>query len=132
MLRFNDPLRMPGTGESPDARLARGSSLMGTPGQGYVEKRGIPVDIAHSSGLRFDADWNGRPAVIAPMRDREDALCSVYGRYLQQTGEQNKMLPIGPGGGAISVLGGWRDEPIILVEGLFDALSLAACEYASV
>jgi hypothetical protein len=30
------------------------------------------------------------------------------------------------------VLGGWRVEPLILVEGLFDALSLATCGWASV
>ena len=30
------------------------------------------------------------------------------------------------------MLGGWRVEPLILVEGLFDALSLATCGWAAV
>ena len=41
------------------------------------------------------------------------------------------MLTIGPGGGLLSVAGGWEDEPLILVEGLFDALSLAVCGWSS-
>ncbi len=42
------------------------------------------------------------------------------------------MLTVGTGGGAVAVLGGWQAEPLILVEGLFDALSLAVCGWASV
>jgi DNA primase len=42
------------------------------------------------------------------------------------------MLTIGPGGGVISVLAGWRAGPLIVVEGLFDALSLAVCGHACV
>jgi hypothetical protein len=132
MIRFDDPRCMPRTGESPDLRLARALPLPGTPGQAYVEKRRIPVRIAHEAGVRFDADWDGRPAVIVPMKDANDVLCSVHGRYLAHAGEQNKMLTIGPGGGAISVCGGWRKNPVILVEGLFDALSLALCGWGSV
>src|SRR5580765_945506 len=132
MFRLSDSRLMPNTGETPELRLARAVPLMGTPGQRYVENRGIPVHIAHEAGVRFDSDWNGRAAVIVPMRDFDGNLCSVHGRYLEQTGQQDKMLTIGPGGGAISVLRGWRDEPIILVEGLFDALSLAVCGRSSV
>ena len=42
------------------------------------------------------------------------------------------MLTFGQGGGVGSVLGGLHMEPMILVEGLFDALSLATCGWASV
>jgi hypothetical protein len=105
---------------------------MGTPGQAYIEKRGISVNVAHDAGVRFDPDWDGRPAVIVPMCDAEGQLRSVHGRYLAHTGQQNKMLTIGPGGGVISVGEGWRAEPVILVEGLFDALSLALCGQSSV
>ena len=42
------------------------------------------------------------------------------------------MLTVGVGDGAVSFLGGWRVEPFILVEGLFDGLSLAACGWPSV
>jgi Toprim-like len=132
MFRLSDSPLMPKTGETPESRLANAVPLMGTPGQSYVEKRGIPVDIAHEAGVCFDSDWDGRAAVLVPMRDPDGNLCSVHGRYLEQTGQQDKMLTIGPGGGAISVGRGWRDDPIILVEGLFDALSLALCGCSSV
>jgi len=54
----------------------------------------------------------------------------VHGRYLSVVRGQNKMLTIGPGNGMIAVLGGWRAEPLILVEGLFDVLSLATCGFS--
>lgn len=126
-----DPPVMPVTGEAPQNRLDRGLLLTGTPAQEYIEKRGIPLDIAHEAGVRFDPDWNGRAAVIAPMFDKQHSLCSVHGRYLNQTGKQDKMFTIGPGGGILSVREGCYAEPIILVEGLFDALSLAVCGYSA-
>jgi len=131
-LRFDDPLLMPKTGESPEQRFARAVPLAGTPGQAYVERRGVPVDVAEAAGLMFDIDFGGRPAVVFVMRDREGSLASLHGRYLNTIRGQNKMLTIGPGGGAASVRGGWQAEPLILVEGLFDALSLATCGWASV
>jgi|ERR1043165_6905099 hypothetical protein len=127
MQRFTDPPRMPGTGESLEERLARAVDLTGTPGQVYVERRGVPVRVAAEAGVRFDADFGGRPAVLAPLTDQAGTPVSLHGRYLHNVRGQNKMLTIGPGGGALSVLGGWRVDPLILVEGLFDALSLAAC-----
>jgi hypothetical protein len=134
MLRFDDPPLMPGTGQSPAERLAQAAPLRGTPGQFYVERRGVPLRVAETAGVRFDANFGGRPAVLVSLRDQEGALVSLHGRYLHNLRGQNKMLTIGRShnGGAISVLGGWRVEPLILVEGLFDALSLATCGWASV
>lgn len=124
---------MPVTGESPVQRFARAVPLAGTAGQTYVERRGVPLAVADAAGVRFDADFNGRPAVLVPMRNREEAIVSLHGRYLHNLRGQNKMLTVGrTSGGAVCVLGGWRVEPLILVEGLFDALSLAACGWASV
>ena len=123
---------MPITGEPPADRLARALPLAGTPGQAYVERRAVPVEVADAAGVRFDADWNGRPAVIVAMRDHQENLTAVHGRYLHSVGKEVKMLTIGPGGGAVSVMGGRQVEPLILVEGLFDALSLATCGWASV
>jgi hypothetical protein len=138
MLRFDDPPCMPVTGESPAERLAQAAPLAGTPGQFYVERRGVPLLVADAAGVRFDADFGGRPAVLVSMRDCDGALVSLHGRYLHNVRGQNKMLTIGRsgscrvGGGAVCVRGGWRAEPLILVEGLFDALSLATCGWASV
>src|SRR5437899_3014069 len=94
MHRFDDPPRMLGTGESPAERLARAVALAGTPGQAYVERRGVPVDIAAAAGVRFDANFGGRPAVLAPLHDRAGVLVSVHGRYLHTQRGRNKMLTV--------------------------------------
>jgi DNA primase len=66
------------------------------------------------------------------MHDRDVRLVSVHGRYLETLRGQDKMFTIGPGGGVASTGAGWRGEPLILVEGIFDALSLAVCGWDSV
>ena len=131
-MQLIDPPLMPVTGETPQQRLARSFDLAGTPGEVYVESRGIPVAIAHDAGVRFDPDWNGRAAVIVAMRDEKHELRSLHGRYLKQAGDQNKMFTIGPGGGVLNVLDGLNSDPIIIVEGLFDSLSLALCGFSSI
>jgi hypothetical protein len=127
-----DPGVMPVTGETPEERLKNSLPLFDTAGQQYVESRGIPAAIAHDAGVRFDPDWDGRAAVIVPMYGANHEPCSVHGRYLQQAGSQNKMLTIGPGGGVLTMCDGLNKDIIIIVEGLFDALSLAVCGYGSV
>lgn len=122
---------MPDTREDPAERFARAELLQGTPGGSYVQRRGIPIAVAEEAGVRFDPSWAGRPAVIAATRGRDGEITSVHGRYLEIFGRQNKMLTAGPGGGVIPVLGGLQSEPLILVEGLFDALSLAACGWSA-
>lgn len=129
---FDDPPFMTGTGLGPEALFARAVSLGGTPGQTYVERRGVPLKIAVDAGVRFTEDFGGRPAVVVALWDDEDKLTSVHGRYLHTMRGQNKMLTIGPGNGLVMNRGGWRVEPLILVEGLFDALSLAACDVPAV
>jgi hypothetical protein len=132
MVRQSDPLCMPGTQESLEQTLVRSVPLEETPGRTYVERRAIPYDVAHAAGLRFASDFAGRPAVIQPLYDHESNLVSLHARYLEFGRGQDKMFTIGPGGGTINLLGGLRAEPLIVVEGLFDALSLAACGWASV
>jgi len=132
MYRFTDPTRMPGSGLLPAAVFAKALPIAGTPGQEYAQQRGVPLEIAAAAALRFEANFAGRPAVLVALRDQNDKLTSVHGRYLQAVRGQNKMLTVGTGDAALSFLGGWRAEPFILVEGLFDGLSLAACGWASV
>ncbi|MGU7782850.1 toprim domain-containing protein [Burkholderia sp. PU8-34] len=134
MARFEsvDQLRLPLSGELPDERIARAIRLAGTAGQAYVEHRGIPLAIADAAGMRFDPEWDGRPAVLIGLYDREGALVSVHGRYLTTVRGQNKMLTVGRGGGVASVGDGWHAEHLILVEGIFDALSLAVCGWPGV
>ena len=131
-MHFEDLPCMPGTGASPEEILASALPLAGTAGQAYVERRGIPVEIADAIGLRFDEDFGGRPAVLAPLYDHEGTLRSIHGRYLYAQRGQNKMLTIGHGDGMIHALKGWHAEPVIIVEGLFDALSLATCGWSCI
>jgi len=112
--------------------LAAAAPIAGTPGEEYVERRGIPVAVAQAAGVRYAADWDGRPAVIIGLYDREGELVSIHGRHFHVVRGQDKMHTIGPGGGVIEVLGGWHVDPLIVVEGLFDALSLAVCGRACV
>lgn len=132
MRRFSDPLVVPGTLLSPEEIYGRALSLAGSPGQEYAERRSVPVDIAESAGVRFEPDFAGRPALLVPMRDMEANLTAVHGRYLHATYSQNKMLTVGRAGGAVILGNVWQTEPLIMVEGLFDALSLAVCGWASV
>ncbi|MDD2320069.1 MAG: toprim domain-containing protein [Geobacteraceae bacterium] len=132
MRRIADPLYMPGSGLTAEEIYAQALPLTGTPGQAYAERRCVPAEIAAAAGVRFDPDFAGRPAVVVPMRDHGGILTAVHGRYLHATRYQNKMLTIGTGGGAVAILNGWQAKPLILVEGLFDALSLAVCGWASI
>ena len=132
MKRFHDPPVLPGTRLGPAECCARAQSLEGTDGQAYVERRGVAVQIASAAGVRFWPDWAGRPAVVVALRDCDGEITAVHGRYLHNVRGQDKMLTVGARGGAISVLGGWRRDPLIIVEGLFDALSLAVCGHAAV
>jgi len=127
-----DPVRMPRSGELPSERLARALPLAGTPGQAYAERHGIPLALAEQAGMRFDPDWDGRPAVLVGLHDQDGVLVSVHGRYLTTIRGQNKMLTVGLPGGVAGVGSSWRAEPLILVEGIFDALSLAACGWDGV
>lgn len=129
---FNDPPSMPKTGLLPEQLLDHSTPLVGSAGQIYVERRGIPVSVAEDSGLRFDKDFDGRPAVIIGLYNNRDRLTSVHGRYLDTRRGQSKMLTIGSSNGVISVGDNWQAQPLILVEGLFDALSLAACGWSAV
>jgi hypothetical protein len=132
MFRAPHPLHLPGTGESPEQVLARAETLRGTLGQSYMERRGITMDVAHAAGVRYLEDYAKRPAVVVPLSDCKGRLTSVHGRYIETVRGEDKMLTIGAGNGAIGVLDGWRADPLILVEGLFDALSLAMCDCSSV
>src|SRR5437868_231309 len=95
--RFQDPPLLPGTALGPSDCLARAVPLEGTDGQAYVERRGVPVRVASAAGVRFWPDWAGRPAVVVALRDRDDRITSVHGRYLYNARGQNKMLTVGPG-----------------------------------
>ena len=129
-MRTSDPICYPGTNEPIEQTLQRMVDLRATPGEEYVIGRRIPVEIAEAAGLRFTLDFAGRAAVVQPLYDRNLQLVSLHARYIEYQRGQDKMCTIGLGGGTVNVLGGWKTDPLIIVEGLFDALSLAACGWS--
>jgi hypothetical protein len=131
-MHFNDPLCMPRTGEEPAERFLRAAHVAGTAAEEYLHRRKIPVSVAEAASVRFDADFAGRPAVLAPLIDETRRLASLHGRYLHVRRWEGKMLTVGAGGGVIEMPCGLQAEQPILVEGLFDALSLSACGWPCV
>lgn len=104
--------------------------LVGTPGASWLGKRRI-MGCAHESGVRYSPNWYGHEAVVFPIRDREGKLVAAQGRYLDN--EKPKTRDAGPkGAGVFATPGAWEADPLVLVEGPADALSLAAAGYPSV
>ncbi|MCM0082222.1 toprim domain-containing protein [Geomonas sp. Red32] len=129
---FKDPVSMPGSSLSPEEVYAGAEPVSGTPGHAYLLRRGIGADIATTFGVRYHGDFAGRPAVIVPLHDVQGNLTSLHGRYLSTARLQDKMFTVGRPGGVISLPESWRVDPLIVVEGLFDALSLAVSGWSSV
>jgi hypothetical protein len=125
-----DADRLPRTGEGPEDLWRRSVPLTATPAEAYLERRRVPLAIAVAAGVRFSADLNGRPAVLARLTGPEGDPRAVHGRHLHNQRGEGKMFTVGSSGGVFLAGGfsgadGLRADPLILVEGLFDALSLA-------
>lgn len=107
-----------------------------TAGASYLQRRGISLQVAHTSGARFSCDFYGRAAVVFPLRDRVSTLVAATGRYID--GRDNpKTRTIGPKRDGVFLspikLSSGRilqpfdkDAPaIIITEAPVDALSIA-------
>lgn len=100
------------------------TDLAGTPGQAYLEGRGIPLAVAAAAGVRYAASWAGHPAVVFPVADRAGGVRAAQGRYLRddvsptkRTGGPSKL-------GVFATPGALEAETIVVVEAPIDALSL--------
>lgn len=120
-----DADRLTETGEGPEDLWRRSVPLVGTAAEAYLERRRVLLEIAAAAGVRFTGDLNRRPAVLARLTGPEDELRAVHGRHLHDRRGEGKMFTVGRSGGVFPVLDGLLVEPLVLVEGLFDALSLA-------
>jgi predicted RNA-binding Zn-ribbon protein involved in translation (DUF1610 family) len=117
--------------------------LLDTPGANYLQRRIIPLELAHIAGARFSGDFYGRAAVVFPIRDRAGALVAATGRYID--GRDNPktriaghkrdgvfMAPV-PLQSGRTVQPFDKDAPAIIVtEAPLDALSLAAAGFPSI
>ncbi len=123
---------LPSTGESPETLWLRSLALPGSDAEPYLATRRVPLAVAEAAGVRFTPDLKGRPAVLARLTGPIGEFRSVHGRYLHVCRGEGKMFTIGRSGGAYISPGGLEADPLVLVEGLFDALSLAAAGLPSV
>ncbi len=142
----NERLKMAQCGEEQeDWRVAweRASALEATPGAAYLEKRGIALNVAMDSQVRYAADWivRGQSAVLFPVCARSGEMVAVQGRYIAE-----RPLPKARTAGSLkdgvfcartrvgARFVGPFDEvspSIIVTEAPIDALSLAACGFPS-
>jgi len=101
--------------------------------QAYVvETRGIPLDLALSVGVGFAprGDWlnwrgNRQPRVIVPLTTPDGTLINLYGRSIVNCDKalRHDFLP-GPKG--IFHAPSLASNGVVLVEGVFDALTVLA------
>jgi hypothetical protein len=124
---WDDPPVVPDSGETPAAAFAAARPPDDPRCLAYLEKRRIPLAVAEAADVRFTPSFNGRPAVLAAMRHHDGDLQAVTARYLITARDEWKILTVGHAGGVFAVLDGLRADPLLLVEGVFDALSVALC-----
>lgn len=130
-------------GQPPDAPQAPTSSwrdalrglrpLQGSPGQTYLEGRGLPLEVCLGARVKFCPSWLGRPAVVFPIHDEQGTLVAAQGRYLDGR-EDPKARTLGQKKQGVFLSGGFWEQvkkgaPVILTEAPIDALSLAACGF---
>jgi hypothetical protein len=120
-----DAERLPSSGEGPDELWHRSQPLRGSEAEAYLAKRRVPLGVAEAAEVRFTEDLEGRTAVLARLTGPSGELRAVHGRYLHNRHGEGKMLTVGRPGGVFAA-GGLDADPLVLVEGVFDALSLAA------
>ncbi len=125
----------PGTAETAAVlpeRLAACRPLAGTPGQRYLFDRGIGLGPAQRAGVVYAPAWSARPggrrpAVVFPLRDQAGRVVAANGRYLTVPEGLTKTLTLGDRRlGVFATPGALDGESLVLCEGPFDALSLAA------
>lgn len=103
----------------------------------YLSGRGIPSELAIEAGLRFcptwsttaDADRQGWPAVVFPMRDRDGAFLAAHGRAIRGP----RKLTRGPTSSTVfATPGALTASTFAITEGPMDAISLALCDVPAV
>lgn len=107
--------------------------LAKTPGETYLQGRGIPLEAAHAAGVRFSPSWFGRPAVVFPIRDAQNTLVAAQGRYISD-GKGPKARTTGDKKAGVFVTAGFWDDvqrgaPVVICEAPIDALSIALCGF---
>lgn len=100
--------------------------LLGSPGEQYLQERGIPVELALQARARFHPAWFGRPAVLFPVRDQTGKLVAAQGRYTDGQDNPKTRSAGSVSRGVFTTLGALEADRLAVVEAPIDALSLAA------
>ena len=105
-------------------------ALAGTPGEAYLTRRGLPLALCGTAGVRFAPDWHGRPAVLFPIVDAAGREIAAQGRYLTPLPGRPNFYTEGPkSGGLFAPPGAWDAGEVTITEAPIDALSLCLCGY---
>jgi hypothetical protein len=118
-------------------------SITYTPGAAYLRDRGIDDELAYEAGIRYAdrfevRDTEGKAwtreerCILFPFRDRAGQVVAVNIRFIDvpSSDQKRKTVTLGPRNsgafmGPIGVADPLRRDPIVVVEGPIDALSLA-------
>lgn len=116
--------------------------LRGTPGQEYLEARGIPIETAEAAKVmfhpqfRFASGEGPHPCLIFPLRNAQGDLVaiSIRAAAIGVKGFQTEAKIKGgqKHGGVFSTPGAFDSEYAILTEAGIDALSLALCGFPAI
>ena len=113
-----------------------------TPGAAYLRERGIDDDLAYESGIRYadqfavqdtaGKEWRrAERCILFPFRDRAGQVVAVNIRFIDvpSSDQKRKTVTLGPRNsgafmGPVYVADPLKRDPIVVVEGPIDALSL--------
>lgn len=108
--------------------LERCRPVAGTPGEAYLFRRGLGLDVATAADVRYVPRCYGRPGVAFPLRADQGAIVAVNVRHTDGRDDPkthsvgDRRLGVFATPGALAV-----DAPLVVVEGPCDALALAEC-----
>ena len=101
--------------------------LAGTPGAAYLERRGIPAEVAQAAKVRYAPAWSGRPGVVFPLRDMAGTLVAAQCRYTDGRSDPKAKTCGTMKAGLFATPGALEaNAPLVVTEAPIDALSLAA------
>ena len=107
-----------------------------TPGETYLMGRNIPVAVAGAARVRYVPDFFNRPAIVFPIRDRQDQTVAVQARFIDGAEDRQQTLKtqtVGPKKlGLFSTPDAFKHEFVIVAEAPIDALSLAVAGFPAV
>lgn len=107
-------------------------SLAGSPGESYAQRRGIPISLARSAGIRYSPRWYWRPALLFPICNQGGRLVAVSGRFINEQSGLKIITGGSKSAGVFSTPGALRAKTLAIVEGPMDALALALCQLPAV